>query len=271
MAGDDSEKSREEIALESMLGLGDQAVHNISPLLHQIEPSRRTTFMQAVPEDQFTSWISPVKLLRMINKPFEMVIVIDAILNRLSLGHLLAAAESAILNSKEGSSEDQRIPVPWEFWSRSVAPDDKSPFWKLAGDITFSTGTGQGYGIDRDNWVAFTGVRFDPDGVARLLQALGVADEGVTPSPHEATGTALALPPSAKGGRPREQYWEDALVEIFDQLWHGTLTPTTQADIERTMSDHIAILVGAEGKNPSERSVRERAKKLWKAYTKEGQ
>lgn len=79
-----------------------------------------------------------------------------------------------------------------------------------------------------------------------------------------------AIPATAKtsaGGRPRKDYWEDAIVEMFDRLFHGTLTPSSQADIEDAMAQWI---LDKHHDSPSEASVRSRASKVWKVHKKEG-
>ena len=70
-----------------------------------------------------------------------------------------------------------------------------------------------------------------------------------------------------KGGRPPKSYWEDAIVAMFDRIFHGSFNPSTQAEIEAAMATWI---LEKHGDSPSEASVRTRAAKIFKVHKKEG-
>jgi hypothetical protein len=120
--------------------------------------------------------------------------------------------------------------------------------------------TGDAALYQRDHLFRFFDIRFDPETISSgppkrrpIIRDL--------PAKNEASERTVN-----KGGRPRLEYWEPLLIEMFDQLWHGTLVPKTQADIEGAMHDWLS----ANGHSASERSVRQRAQSLWKVWTKEG-
>jgi hypothetical protein len=139
-------------------------------------------------------------------------------------------------------------------------------FWEH-GDATFRLGGTTGYG----DWTEHRcfDIRFDPASftgkpprVAPLEETILVPRKGI-PLPES---TKAEAPERNKGGRPRKDFWEDMLVEMFDQLWHGQLIPKTQADIESAMQDWLSL----NDYEASERSIRQRAQRLWKVWTKEG-
>lgn len=80
----------------------------------------------------------------------------------------------------------------------------------------------------------------------------------------------VSLPPAPKqkqqaatptGGRPPADWWDDLWVEMCRQLYGGHLIPAKQADIEKAMLDWLAT----RGENPSTSTIRDRARKLWRA------
>ena len=62
-----------------------------------------------------------------------------------------------------------------------------------------------------------------------------------------------------KGGRPPAEFWDDMWAAIATKLYDGTLTPKTQADVERAMADWIEL----RGHSAADSTVRGRARRLW--------
>ena len=116
------------------------------------------------------------------------------------------------------------VPIPTERWMTDF-PASSVSFWRI-GTIAFSMG---GKFLDQ-----FHDVRFDPARISTMLPESMGYDPNATTAP-----TAQAN----LGGRPRADYWEDALIAMFEKLWLGELTPKTQAEIERAMADYIASVV----------------------------
>jgi len=253
------------------MGSGESELHKA---IIEAEKRRRERIEAAAIEFEFPDWTStnaeaygqsvlPKDALARF--PFEAYLAITQLQRELQHNRVQAVAHEAIVFDDEQGSFRHSLPLlhNWIWWEQM--PNAESDFWQTGyleiavpekiGSLTFKA----------RGRIRYFGVRFWPDGLP------GGVDNPL-PAPGISTNeTILPASSSSVGGRPREAYWEDALIEMFDRLWHGTLTPTTQAEVERALADHISVLVGEKGKNPSERSVRERAKKLWKSWTKEGQ
>ena len=83
------------------------------------------------------------------------------------------------------------------------------------------------------------------------------------PSPHEVVADAAATGaerPKPKGGKPLAAHWDEMWAAIAVALHVGDLAPKTQADIERAMSDWLAL----KDIDAAESSVRRRAQQLWR-------
>jgi len=124
----------------------------------------------------------------------------------------------------------------------------------------FATSTSNGLRIQ-----AF-GVQFNK---ADIFDMLGLKETApVSPPPAPDSPAAPAPPahePVVSGGRPRAEFWEDVIVEVARQIHYGELKVTKQADVQSAM----AAWLGSNGHYPSDTAIRERARKLWKAFSSE--
>jgi hypothetical protein len=65
------------------------------------------------------------------------------------------------------------------------------------------------------------------------------------------------------GGRPPAAFWDDLWAAMAAALYDGSLSPKTQADIERAMADWLE----AHSHTAAPSTVRTRARRLWDAIT----
>jgi hypothetical protein len=215
-------------------------------------------------EAQFNNWLTPDAAIGGLSGRIEDAPKKRWLVERLRGGAIAGVARQAQMGGLLRPFE----PVPTNAWEHF--DEDDSQFWEF-GDATVTveiparpTGKG-GYYAASHRTERFFDVRFHPDDLS------GGARPRAVPAPPAAAeaqseGRGQTTPLVNKGGRPAKPFWEDLLVEMFDQLWHGRLTPATQADIEKAMDSWLI----AQGHEASERSIRERARKLWNAWIKEG-
>ena len=96
-------------------------------------------------------------------------------------------------------------------------------------------------------------------GIEAKLAIAAFDFEAAGPPPVIAPSIAPALTPSKKGGRPPAEFWDDMWAAIATALYDGSLTPKTQANVERAMADWIEV----NGYSAADSTVRGRARKLW--------
>lgn len=120
----------------------------------------------------FDQWLPPRRALHLLTAHFETEATISALLNRLSLGLLIAGAELTTWHSGDQEERAPLLVVPRSFWYHPSHFQMGTTFWKT-GDVTVFGVTGAGYGISANDYVAFTGVRFDPEGLAAVAMAMG--------------------------------------------------------------------------------------------------
>lgn len=200
-------------------------------------------------EVDITTWLEPREALDIVNKKFKNLEgAIEWIVERLRADRVIAAAESARMDN----TDYVRVLMPSFYWKHwAYLGPGVMDFWN-GGDITLWGKGGNGE-IGR-----FFGVRFDLEGFSGFNR---------TAQPNPIVTTEASVQKKNTGGRPRKEYWEDAIVEMFERLFHGTLIPTVQADIEKAMAEWIS---DKHGDFPSEASIRTRAAKVWKVHLKEG-
>jgi hypothetical protein len=219
---------------------------------------------KVVSEEDYATWLAPRDALAELDGMGSVWVAADTINKHLSRS-LIKAAAKIVLQEHRGEKSRAHYPLIKPSLWEDAEPDADHPFWETA-RINIETRTYSG-----DIKTELFGVRFDPAGIDEIKH-----DAGLVRNPTRAPTVPLKLPqappeppvsnPSNRGGRPRLDFWEDLLVELFDQLWHGKLTPKVQADIENAMQDWLS----ANGHDASERSIRQRAQKLWKVWIKEG-
>jgi hypothetical protein len=210
-------------------------------------------------EEEFGEWFTPLDALGVSDDALAADHEKWAILEQLRGGQIIAVARTAQINPTVASVEAfvRVLPGPW----RRMGQADQMYFWKT-GHLVVSTGGTDSYGGETGEKQRYFNVRFDPASFSGRPPPPAIDELARTPV------LAIPAPPSSprKVGRPPMPFWEDLLVELFDRLWHGTLTPNTQADIEKAMDSWLI----ANEHSASERAVRDRARKLWKVWTKEG-
>lgn len=106
------------------------------------------------------------------------------------------------------------------------------------------------------NNVELIGLLFDADDLDDVAATI--------PPPAEATlegrGAGKAV------GRPRAEWWDDLLIEMFRRLWEDSWTPRTQAELVDAMHEWLAHNPGENPAKPREASdtaLKARAKKLF--------
>jgi len=161
---------------------------------------------------------------------FDQEVVVNALLRRLGLGLIQGAAEVTTLSSQDGQQQESHGFVPPVFWTLSTAPGWKDAFWKT-GDLWFPTGGG--YAITTKDWIEFTGVRFDPAGIAKAARALGRAPQ----APKTANEPPLAA--GARRGAKRKMWWDDLWIEMIRRIRAGTLNPKDKAALQTILETYV--------------------------------
>lgn len=209
----------------------------------------------APPDEQVfnNQWLTPDEAVGLLVDMLEIRDRRRWIFNRLKVGEIIAVARSAYRNGANGK---RFFGIPVGFW-RGVDHLDNY-FWD-SGDVDFEVYAPRTI-PDTSIWQCHD-VRFDPESFSGVPPKVRPREDEA-----EADQSKAPEPPRNMGGRPPKLFWEDMLVEIFDQLWHGALVPKTQADIENAMSSWLS----SNDYDASERAVRQRAQKLWKVWIKEG-
>jgi hypothetical protein len=133
--------------------------------------------------------------------------------------------------------------------------ENGSNFW--SGDARFYIGGAT------HNVIRCFGIRLYPEHVRSTLPIPPANNLESVPAPPPITRSNVPL---NIGGRPRKAWWDDLWVEMARQLYAGDLHPKKQADIEKAMADWVFAL----GQEASERSIRDAARKLWRAINEEG-
>lgn len=151
-----------------------------------------------------------------------------------------------------------------------------SPFWWAKGGAALTQNWATG---DFETWIARKlhvrafGVEFRRKDIEALVGKAVPVEEAVPaevdPEPDGGIPETAPEPlPEAKprGGRRPANWWDDLWAEIGAQIYLGDLKPECQADIEGAMLDWIE----GQGFSASQSTVRERARKLFKAIEKKG-
>jgi hypothetical protein len=104
--------------------------------------------------------------------------------------------------------------------------------------------------------IELVGIGFDPETLDRLALTLPAYD-----APAEAkSGSARAA------GRPKAEWWDDLLIEMFRRLWEGKWSPRNQAELVSAMHEWLASNPGDDPDKPREASdtaLKARAKKMF--------
>jgi hypothetical protein len=153
--------------------------------------------------------------------------------------------------------------IPARAWENIETTD---PVWK-SGDLRYSQRADHGMGFVT---IRHYDVRFEPQGVRAIIKnaakpaampAIAVpAYPSVTVSAPPANPIAAAAP--NKGGRPKNDWWDEFWIEICRQIFDNELKVIRQADIEQAMLQWATN----QGHDLSEAYAREKARKLFNAW-----
>ena len=110
------------------------------------------------------------------------------------------------------------------------------------------------------------GVEFNK---ADIFDMLGLKETASVPPRPDSDSPADPAPlphePVVSGGRPRAEFWEDLIIEVARQIHYGELRATKQSDVHNAM----AVWLTANKHEAADSSIRPRARKLWKAFSRE--
>lgn len=183
--------------------------------------------------EAFADWLIPSDMIEVFyqrGEPEPMALVIAM----LSDGLLRSGARRLVV---DGRDLGKRL-IPRELW-QAVSRTDvwKTDRFRLSGQRENGT-----------PWsVSAYDVRIDPN-----AQTIPPPVPGPPPQPAQ----------KARGRLPAS-WWDDLWVELCRQLYAGDLKPDSQAVIERAMHDWLA----ARGMEAGETTIRERARRLYRALT----
>jgi hypothetical protein len=173
----------------------------------------------------------------------------NAIWQRLVAGQIATAALNSSATVRDGTPNVCTDPqlIPRHFWKRFS--EHGSDLWN-AGDARFFVPSQTPK--SSITYHCF-GIRPNPTDVRETLPPplLEVPQE-----PEKPESQAIAR---KKGGRPRNEWWEDFWIDICGQIYEGALVPKRQADLERAMLDWAT----KHGHDLSEAYARQKAKKLF--------
>ncbi len=172
-----------------------------------------------------------------------------AIIERLKVGLVKSIARLLIWNQGGQESEFRECEIPQDFWRNGTSDEnwdqgDFGVFWN-------TTATSWMAGPDATDSSAY-GVSF-----ARM------DIEAMLPEPHAVS--ILRTGHGVKRGRSPVADWEAVMIEIARALYCGDLQPRTQADVEKAIAEHLSH----SGIAPSESTIREHARPLWRAIQSE--
>jgi hypothetical protein len=190
--------------------------------------------------DESEEWISATDALETVATALNHYEAVRAICSRANDGLIAARAAKLVVGDRPGTDNTD---IPESFW------------WargKAALEQNWATGDFDTWIDRRVHWRAY-GVSFSRSGIETLI------------GPTRASRAAPSDQPTKLGGRPPAAWWDDLWIEMCRQLYGGDLQPKRQSDIESAMKDWAS----AHGHHPSSSTIRERARKLWTALSKE--
>lgn len=220
---------------------------------------------------EFARWLSPGEAARRVAKSTgDWNGAYRTLIRRADSGKIKMHAETTEWKqgSKGGSFVDYG-PIPAELisiWEKSSHLGSFS-FWQ-DGDAELETRGGHSMHSVPIRWRLF-GIRFDPDGVAKITggypaEALGQAPPKPTPA---ITPETVPMSGTAKhaGGAPRKEFWDDLWLAMFEKAWVDNWQPQKAPEIQKAMLNWA----DERGYELSLGSVKEPAKKLLLLLKKE--
>jgi hypothetical protein len=159
----------------------------------------------------------------------------------------------------EWSHEEREWDVPAWFWSNFIdlQLEDWDDWDSSPHDWQRGIFAGEGDSPTGACWVALTGTHFHVEALQALYPSQG--------QPSVTSGTSPDPRPSP-GGRPPASFWDDLWWSVWGQIYRGDLKPKLQADVEKAMLEWVS----AYGHEPSDSTIRPRARKLFQALQDEG-
>lgn len=139
--------------------------------------------------------------------------------------------------------EEREWDVPVGFWAVLASGSGGTKNWERG---LFAART---VGVHGAVWLTLTGVHFFRPSLDVFLAA----------------GQSPVAVPSAKGGRPAAEYWDELWCATWGEIYRGSLQPRKQGDIEKAMLGWLA----ARNFESAVSTVRARARLLWAAYQRE--
>jgi len=271
-SGDEFKKSTGDPIRDAIIASGQAksaALENLRQLLTakerellDAELAAQDSWQNGPTEAEFNDeWFTPLDVLDVTHERLADDAEKWSMVQELQAGTIRAVARKAQVNPHALGAEHLVVILP-DAWRRMDAMAE-SLFWKTR-NLVVPAGRSDIYGHPTGDKQRYFDIKFDPESFTG--KPLPHAPSS-SPVDEASIGQSVAPPGGGNpGGRPRKDFWEDLLIEMFDQLWHGTLNPKTQSNIEDAMSDWLS----ANNKEASERAVRQRAQRLWKVWTKEG-
>ncbi len=136
---------------------------------------------------EFETWLSPRAVLAALADHNPRHLSIALILKRILDDDILAAARKMIFRHEQQERTVHHAVIPKRLWATGAGADSTDAFWTIA-DLVFPVGGGVG------SHVSCVEVRFDPEGVSRLLPQT---------TPSFARGALAAPRGAASPRRPR--------------------------------------------------------------------
>jgi hypothetical protein len=208
-------------------------------------------------DQEIASWFTPMEACAYAATCVGVKGAADAIWQLLRGGMIQAIAASSSLTPKKESPLADANPsyIPKGLWQHLT--DHGTNLWS-GGYARFWVAKRNG---SPSAYQCF-GIKLNPDDVRANLPAPNPALH----SPQPKAAPVQPPPVTNKGGRPRNDYWDDLWAEICGQIYDGASIPKRQADIERAMLDWATN----HGHALSEAGARQRARILFDRLQKRG-
>lgn len=210
--------------------------------------------------DDFSKWIPASEVHQKAVQKYG-TYATTTILSRLTARLMTARAAEFFLGTEDSLSHGNTL-IPPSVW-RALADWDeprRASIW-TTNDQELEVPS-DGGPLRPSTYVRLFGIRFDPAGVNDLLQTEAVSAPATVP-PSERS----QVEPKRTGGPTPKEWWDDLWIAMFRAIHFGELRPQKQADVENAMHDWLA----ERGYVASERTIRNAARKLFKALKEEGQ
>ena len=193
-----------------------------------------------IAREEFHRWLQPAVVWRRLHSPYQSEPLAQEILSRLRQGKIRAAAELVTVSLVQGEGMEERhefVTITPRIWRMAQVSNPTHRLWTF-GAFAISPGAtsneDDGFTINPGLWASFTGVRFEPVGVAELADAMGVslltgeplAPEAPAPSRNEgAGGTPLSRAPSVTTAPPPDDEIREVIRKVHAKGAKGRAIP----------------------------------------------